>query len=121
MDDEPRGLLVIDCTEAAPDTAGPVVEAAPPMTQSMGYELDTVEKARRWLTDPAHWHDDDFFILKWEGLLPTVMTRHGERLVAEPWDDGLPMVVVQGQAERRRKREKGEELAETRETGSFDE
>jgi hypothetical protein len=73
-------------------------------------DLDTITGARAWLVDPKHWHESRLFILKWDGLLPTVMNEHGRRLIAEPWDDGLPWAVVYERRLRRKKREQGEPI-----------
>ena len=75
-------------------------------------DLDTIAGARAWLTDPNNWHESQLFILKWQGLTPTVMARHGQRLIDEPWDDGLPWAVVYERHLRRRKAEAGESVEE---------
>lgn len=67
------------------------------LPESFGRNLDTIEKARRWLTNPRNWFTSELFILRWDGLLPRISRRHGERLVRETWDDGLPWVVVREQ------------------------
>jgi hypothetical protein len=72
-----------------------------PLPESFGRNLDTLEKARLWLTNPHNWHSSHLFILKWNGLIPTVDAEHGRRLIAEPWDDGLPWAAVYGQMEVR--------------------
>lgn len=73
-------------------------------------DLDTIAGARAWLTDPRNWHESLLFILKWDGLVPTVMRRHGERLLREPWDDDLPWCVVYERNRRRKKRDRGEPM-----------
>lgn len=73
-----------------------------PLPPEFGLSLDTVAKAREWLTNPNNWFESTVFILKWDGLLPKVSARHGQRLVDEPWDDGLAQVVVREQVRLRR-------------------
>ena len=68
-----------------------------PLSEDFGRNLDTLEKARLWLTNPHNWHESRLFTLKWDGLLCTVMREHGERLIQEPWDNGLPWAAVYGQ------------------------
>jgi hypothetical protein len=63
--------------------------------------LDTIEGARTWLLNPHNWFRGTLFILKWEGLVPTVAQSHAETLWREPWNDDLPWCVV---ASRRMKR-----------------
>lgn len=74
-----------------------------PLPDSFGKSLDTVERARQWLTNPHNWHHPGVFIIKWNGLVPTVDEVHGRQLLAEPWDNSLPAVVV-SQQQRRRER-----------------
>ena len=64
------------------------------LSDDFGRNLDTIAKARQWLTNPHNWFRGTLFILKWDGLLPTICERHGQRLIDEPHDDGLPIVVV---------------------------
>lgn len=78
-----------------------------PLPESFGRNLDTLEKARLWLTNPHNWHSSKLFILKWNGLLPTVSEEHGKRLIREHWDSGLPWCVVYGQRNRRTRGERG--------------
>jgi len=59
-----------------------------------GRNLDTIDRARAWLTDQRNWFSGQMFIVKWDGLTPTVCASHGEKLIREYWDDGLPSVVV---------------------------
>ncbi len=84
-----------------------------PLPESFGRNLDTLEKARLWLTNPHNWHTSKLFILKWNGLLCTVNEEHGRRLIEETWDDGLPWCVAYGQERRRRRGEAGEEMEES--------
>jgi hypothetical protein len=81
-----------------------------PMPESFGRNLDTLEKARLWLTNPHNWHIGKLFILKWNGLLPTVMEEHGRRLIENPQDDGLPWCVVYEQRKRKAKNARGEQM-----------
>ena len=71
------------------------------LSEDFGRNLDTLEKARLWLTNPHNWHDSRLFILKWDGLLCTVNREHGARLIQETWDDGLPWSVVYTQKQIR--------------------
>lgn len=72
-----------------------------PLPHEMGYDLDTIEKARTWLTHPQNWFRSTLFVLRWDGLVPSVSEHHGRRLLAEPWDNGLPQVVVMMQRKKR--------------------
>lgn len=83
-----------------------------PLPESFGRSLDTMEKARLWLTNPHNWHDTNHFVLKWNGLSCTVNKRHGKRLIMEPWDNGLPWCAVYEQQRRRNKNAAGEPLEE---------
>lgn len=104
-------LTIIDTTEV-PATGS--IPARGTLGQNLdGRNLDTLEKARLWLTNPQHWHKTRLFILKWDGLLCTVNEEHGRRLLENPQDDGLPWCVVYEQRNRRRRGEKGEALEET--------
>lgn len=67
------------------------------LSQEFGRNLDTVQKARIWLTNPKNWHPGQIYILKWDGLICSISERHGRRLLNEPWDNGIPEVVVQEQ------------------------
>lgn len=75
-------------------------------------DLDTIAGARRWLVDPKNWHETNLFILKWNGMTPTVNKRHGQRLIDNPHDDGLAWCVVYERKLRRGKRDRGEEIDE---------
>ena len=93
-------LKIIDYMDAETQT-----NAAPtnvdPLPETFGRNLDTLEKARLWLTNPNNWHSSRLYILKWDGLLCTISREHGERLINEPWDDGLPWSVVYTQRTHR--------------------
>ena len=93
-------------------------EEALPLPFGLGYELDTVEKARQWLTHPSNWFKSGLFILKWDGLVPRIAETHGKRLIAEPYDDGLPSVVVFEQRRRRTKKDRGESIEEIPESNT---
>jgi hypothetical protein len=84
---------IIDETEKKADPPTNVEQ----LSEDFGRNLDTLEKARLWLTNPHNWHEGRLFILRWDGLLCTVSREHGERLILEPWDNGLPWAVVYGQ------------------------
>ncbi len=84
-----------------------------PLPEAFGRNLDTLEKARLWLTNPHNWHESRLFILKWSGLLCTVNREHGQRLIKEPWDKGLPWCAAYEQRTRRSRGERGEPMEET--------
>lgn len=107
MEAEIPKLVIIDYTE---DPNYKPEEPPPPIPESFGYNLDTVEKARRWLTHPQNWFRSELFIIRWNGLLPMISEKHGRRLIAEPWDNGLPEVVVWEQRKRRSKNDRGEQV-----------
>lgn len=80
------------------DVAGDLLELPKEkLAREFGLDLNTIPKARRWLTNPQNWFESQTFILKWDGLVPFICRRHGLRLLQEPWDDGLPEVVVREQ------------------------
>jgi len=87
------------------DSSSEVVSEVKLQTEQLpaefGKNLDTVEKARQWLTNPFNWHTGNIYIIKWDGLTPTVCERHGRRLVNEPEDNGLPAVIVRHQRDLR--------------------
>lgn len=106
-----RKLIIQDCTseDASP---GPVFQKER-LPDELGRNLDTVAKARQWLTNPFNWHEGNITIIKWNGLIPSVSRSHGHRLAMEPWDDGLPMCIVRQQYDRRNgKKEPEEEIVE---------
>jgi hypothetical protein len=82
------------------------------MPESFGRNLDTLEKARLWLTNPHNWHSSRMFIIKWNGLVPSINEGHARRLMAETWDDGLPWSVVYEQRRRKAKGIRGEPIEE---------
>ena len=94
-----RPFVIIDETQEGSKREKP--EETKPLSEEFGRNLDTIEKARLWLTNPNNWHESSLYILKWNGLLCTVQREHGERLTREPWDDGLPWAAVYGQKRRR--------------------
>jgi len=79
-----------------------ITSSLPPLSREFGRNLYTLADARVWLTHPANWHSSHLYILRWDGPYVTVMREHGERLLRETWDDGLPWVVVVEQERRRR-------------------
>ena len=109
MDNNGHSLLVLDYLEGE-IPAAPSKSNTQPLPELFGRNLDTLEKARQWLTNPHNWHTGELFVLRWNGLIPTVSQRHGERLIKEPWDDGLPWCVVYEQRRRRDRGEKGESM-----------
>jgi hypothetical protein len=95
-----------------PTETFPTKQNTKPLPESFGRNLDTLEKARLWLINPHNWHSGTLFILKWDGLLCTVMKEHGEKLIKNPEDMGLPWCVVTTQKQRRHKGERGESMEE---------
>ena len=95
----PKKLEVID--ETTQEKKKEAEENTKPLPEEFGRNLDTLEKARLWLTNPNNWHESRLYILKWDGLRCTVSRDHGERLRREPWDDGLPWAAMHGQKRRR--------------------
>lgn len=90
----------------------PTRQSVEPLSEAFGRNLDTLEKARLWLTNPHNWHSSKLFILKWDGLMVTVNEEHGRKLIKEPWDTGLPWCAVFMQKKRRSRKERGEEMEE---------
>lgn len=109
MEAERPPLVIIDETE---DDSFVKAEPLKPLPEGFGYNLDTVAKARQWLTHPQNWFKSTLFIIKWDGLVPRIAEHHGQRLVNEPLDNGLAEVVVTEQRKRRAKKSRGEDLEE---------
>ena len=99
-------LVIIDETQNA-GTAGGKVGDIEPLPEEFGRNLDTLERARQWLSNPHNWHTSKLYILRWNGLLCTVQDERAKRMIAEPWDDGLPWAAVYGQREIRSGRASG--------------
>lgn len=87
-----RKLLIVDTSAETGAQQMPL-----PLSASFARNLDTVEKAREWLTNPCSWRDGGLFILKWDGLVPYVSKEHGKRLRIETWDNDIPITVVRTQ------------------------
>jgi hypothetical protein len=104
--DGPSGLTIVESGEAA------IEAAATKLPESFGRNLDTLEKARLWLTNPHNWHSSRMFIIKWNGLVPSINEGHARRLMTETWDDGLPWSVVYEQRRRKAKGIRGESIEE---------
>lgn len=66
-----------------------------------GKNLDTVAKARAWLMDRRNWFKGQMWIIRWDGLTPTITEKHGQELLDNPDDDGLPEVVIRHQQDVR--------------------
>jgi hypothetical protein len=96
----------------------PTKQSVQPLTEAFGRNLDTLEKARLWLTNPHNWHSSRLFILKWDGLLVTINEDSARRLIREPWDTGLPWCAVYMQKARRSRKERGESMEEELSPGS---
>lgn len=109
MDDATTTFQVLDYRDGHLDES-PTKQNTQPLPESFGRNLDTLEKARLWLTNPHNWHSSRLFILKWNGLLCSVSQEHGERLIREPEDNGLPWCVVIGQHTRRSRLDLGEPM-----------
>lgn len=97
-----RRMLIID---VAGDALEPVLQKDP-LPREFGLNLNTIAQARQWLTNPHNWKGSEVIPLKWDGLVPYICKRRGLRLAQEPWDDGLPTVVI---LEQRRLRRGGKE------------
>jgi hypothetical protein len=113
-DDGRPPLAVVDYLDGNTQASASVsADEVPPLPESFGRNLDTITKARQWLTNPHNWFESELFILKWDGLLPRISRKHGMRLRTETWDDGLPWCAVFEQKQRRTKKERGEALEES--------
>jgi hypothetical protein len=107
-----RELRITDYLDGGITEQQPTKENTKPLPEAFGRNLDTLEKARLWLTNPHNWHSSSLFILKWDGLIPTVDVVHAKLLLDNPQDDGLPWCVVFGQAKRRERGARGEQMEE---------
>ena len=107
-----KELRIIDYTDGGVAELHPTKENTQPLPEAFGRNLDTLEKARLWLTNPHNWHRGKLFVLKWNGLHVTVMEEHARKLMDNPEDDGLPWVVVTEQKKRKSKSAKGESMEE---------
>ncbi len=92
-------MLIIEGPEGPPT---PSKFNTPKLSEDFGRNLDTVEKARQWLTNPHNWHDGQIIVVKWTGLLCTLSKDRGLRLFKETWDNGLPEVIVREQIRLRK-------------------
>ncbi len=90
----PRRLFIVDVDGSEAEAKPTRVLQTGSLSEEFGRNLDTIEKARQWLTHPQNWHVSKMFIVKWNGLLPTLNKEHALRLIDEPHDTGLPQVVV---------------------------
>lgn len=102
--DMSRKMLMVD------DTTQLLELPKEKLEREFGLDLNTIPKARRWLTNPQNWFESQTFILRWDGLVPYICRRHGLRLLQEPWDDGIPEVVVREQMRLRSGGRKDEPL-----------
>ncbi len=96
MDTKKRRIYITDVIGDA------FVLQSDPLPRDFGLNLNTVAKARQWLTNPHNWKGSETLSIKWDGLVPFVCKRRGLRLAMEPWDNGLPEVVVIEQNRLRR-------------------
>jgi len=103
-------LKIIDVTGSV-DSKPASQEKLP---EEFGKNLGTIARARQWLTSPHNWFEGQVYIVKWNGLIPTVCSAHGRRLLEEPWDNDLPGVVVREQNRLKAggKQDKFEDLVE---------
>lgn len=111
----PRKLLIVDMDDGAPAKFFPTKENTPPLSEEFGRNLDTIAKARQWLTNPHNWLDQDSFVVKWDGLIVKIAKRHGMRLFDEPHDLGLPEVIVREQIRLRKGGRREDEMNEREE------
>lgn len=93
----PRKFIIVGMTDKVGPSNAVTKDTVQKLSEEFGRNLDTVPKARQWLTNPHNWHEGQMFIIKWDGLLCTVSRTHGQRLIDEPHDSGLPEVVVREQ------------------------
>lgn len=87
----------------------------PPLSEDFGKNLDTVAKARAWLTNPHNWHESHMSIIKWNGLLCTVNREVAMELLDSPHDNGLPEVIFRDQIRIRKGGKTQEEVYSTEE------
>lgn len=102
-------MLFKDISEAVPSSQVNKGNT-PKLPDDFGRELETAERARKWLTNPHNWHEGNIFVIKWNGLLCSVSRSHGMRLIDEPWDNGLPEVVAREQIRLRRGGKNNDEI-----------
>ena len=105
-----KELRIIDYTDGGVAELHPTKENTQPLPEAFGRNLDTLEKARLWLTNPHNWHESRLFVLKWDGLIPTIDVQHAKMLLENPQDDGLPWAAMYGQAKRRERGARGEQM-----------
>jgi hypothetical protein len=117
-DADPINFVIIDYADKDGGNTEqyPTREDTKPLPESFGRDLDTLEKARLWLTNPHNWHTGKLFILKWNGLLCSIMEEHGKRLLDNPQDNGLPWCAVYGQKQRRERGIRGEPLEDAQDS-----
>jgi hypothetical protein len=72
----------------------PFYAPGPKPPASLGSNLDTVEKARTWLTHPSNWFKSTLFIVKWDGYVPYINAKHARDLLANPSDDFMLRVIM---------------------------
>lgn len=114
-----RKLLIVDLTDDSPAAIKVIEKTVEQVKLSAltgsafaeyGRDLSTVARARAWLTDSRNWFSGQMYIIKWDGIVPKICSNQGQKLIDEPWDNGLPEVVAVGQRNiREGKREKEED------------
>lgn len=70
------------------------IDYGPPPPADLGRNLNTIEDARRWLLHPSNWLDSQFWIIRWDGIVPKIRESRAKELIAQPHDTGLFEVVV---------------------------
>lgn len=104
-----RRLTIVDVESAEVQILIPDKKNTEPLPREFGADLGTITRARQWLSNPHNWHEGDIFVLKWDGLVPSVSRSRAIRMIREPWNEGLPEVVVREQMRLRRGGRKDEE------------
>ena len=105
-----RRMKIIDVDVTAP-SAFVSKKNSPILSEDFGKNLDTVQKARTWLTNPHNWHESHMSIIRWNGLLCTVNKEIAIQLLDNPQDNSLPEVVVREQIRLRKGGKIQEEIA----------
>lgn len=99
-----RKLAIIDIEGdvTAPRAKIPKKEEVEKLSEDFGRNLDTIAKARQWLTNPHNWHKSDMYVIKWDGLLTTINRRHAIEMLNSVNDNFLVEVVIREQMRLKR-------------------